>query len=74
MVNRNNIGGRNKHPNSGTYEFHIHRVYMIYGYTILGNVFNNKICIKKILLLKAMMDLYLIFLHSGSVCGVNSVD
>ena len=28
---RYNIGAQNQHADSGTYEFHIHRAYIIYG-------------------------------------------
>ena len=30
MVDGYNIGARNQHANSGAYEFHIHRAYIIY--------------------------------------------
>ena len=31
MVDGYNIGARNQHADSGAYEFHIHRAYIIYG-------------------------------------------
>ena len=31
MVDGHNIGARNQHADSGAYEFHIHRAYIIYG-------------------------------------------
>ena len=33
MVDGYNIGARNQHADSGAYEFHIHRAYIIYAYT-----------------------------------------
>ena len=41
MVNGCNIGARNQHADSGAYEFHIHRAYIIYGLT-KGNYCSNK--------------------------------
>ena len=32
MVDGYNIGARNQHADSGAYEFHIHRAYIIYGF------------------------------------------
>ena len=40
-----NSGARNQHTTSGAYEFHIHRVYIIYGQTTLvcAGAYNRKI-------------------------------
>ena len=35
MVNGYNIGVRNHHKADGTYEFHIHRAYIIYAASIV---------------------------------------
>ena len=34
-----NSGARNQHMTGGAYEFHIHRAYIIYGYTSVADWF-----------------------------------
>ena len=34
MVDEFNIGAQNQHADSGAYEFHIHRAYIIYAFTV----------------------------------------
>ena len=34
MVDGYNIGARNQHADSGAYEFHIHRAYIIYDESV----------------------------------------
>ena len=47
MVDGYSMGARNQHKAGGAYEFHIHRAYIIYGYT------RHKISVLMVLFIEA---------------------